>query len=82
MKIKRPEGRTFKAINLSLDWGIIQRFIDSQSSAQCGAGEVSNIFISVLSPVPRLSITRMSHRVTFSGMSPRDQPQVSHLDIW
>ena len=49
MKIKSLEGRTFKAINLSLDWGIIQRFIDSQSSAPCGAGEVSNIFI--LSPV-------------------------------
>ena len=52
MKIKSLEGRTFKAINLSLDWGIIQRFIDSQSLlSPCGAGEVSNIFISVLSPV-------------------------------
>ena len=74
------EKRTFRAINLGLDWRIVQGFIDSPPQVPCEAREVSDIFISDLSPVPH--ITRISHRVTFSGMSPRDQPQVSHLDIW
>ena len=48
------EERTFQAINLGLDWGIIQRFIDSLLlpvlSPIRGEREVSNIFISILSP--------------------------------
>ena len=53
-ELKMFEERTFQAINLGLDWGIIQRFIDSLLlpvlSPIRGEREVSNIFISILSP--------------------------------
>ena len=66
------EKRTFRAINLGLDWGIVQGFIDSPPQVPCEAGEVSDIFISILSPV---SLT--SHGCHTASLSPECRPVTS-----